>query len=75
VRAEADRLAYVAATRARDLLVVTALGTMEWTEGWLSPLFESLYPVPGFPIRAYETGTALLWFSDMRLLARERTAH
>jgi ATP-dependent helicase/nuclease subunit A len=45
--AEADRPAYVAATRARDLLVVSALGTKEWAEGWLSPLYDdALYPGP-----------------------------
>jgi ATP-dependent exoDNAse (exonuclease V) beta subunit len=42
-REEADRLAYVAATRARDLLVVTAIGTEEW-DGWVSPLNAALYP-------------------------------
>ena len=40
---EADRLAYVAATRARDLIVVTAIGTQEW-DGWISPLNAALYP-------------------------------
>ncbi len=43
-RAEADRLAYVAATRASDLIVVTAIGTEVWDNGWLSPLAEALYP-------------------------------
>jgi ATP-dependent exoDNAse (exonuclease V) beta subunit len=32
-QAEADRLAYVAATRARDLIVVTAIGTQVWENG------------------------------------------
>jgi ATP-dependent helicase/nuclease subunit A len=40
---EALRVAYVAATRARDLLVVAALGEEE-RPGWLSPLYEALYP-------------------------------
>jgi ATP-dependent exoDNAse (exonuclease V) beta subunit len=43
-RAEALRIAYVAATRARDLLVVAAVGECEREEGWLSPLHEALYP-------------------------------
>ena len=43
-RAEAVRLAYVAATRARDLLVVSAVGEKEWEESWLSPLHDALYP-------------------------------
>lgn len=42
-REEADRLAYVAATRARDLIVVTTVGTQEW-EGWISPLNAAVYP-------------------------------
>jgi ATP-dependent helicase/nuclease subunit A len=43
-RAEADRLAYVAATRASDLIVVTAIGTQVWENGWLAPMSEALYP-------------------------------
>jgi ATP-dependent exoDNAse (exonuclease V) beta subunit len=41
---EALRVAYVAATRARDLLVVAALGEEERAGGWLSPLHDALYP-------------------------------
>ncbi len=41
---EALRVAYVAATRARDLLVVTAVGEEQREGGWLSPLHEALYP-------------------------------
>jgi ATP-dependent helicase/nuclease subunit A len=41
---EALRLAYVAATRARDLLVVAALGEEQRDEGWLSPIYDALYP-------------------------------
>ena len=43
-RAEGTRLAYVAATRARDLLVVGGVGTGPWTDSWLSPLDEVIYP-------------------------------
>jgi ATP-dependent exoDNAse (exonuclease V) beta subunit len=43
-QAEGVRLAYVAATRARDLLVVPALGDGPWEGGWLSPLNQALYP-------------------------------
>jgi ATP-dependent exoDNAse (exonuclease V) beta subunit len=43
-KAEAIRLAYVAATRARDLLVVPALGDGPWEGGWLDPLNRALYP-------------------------------
>jgi ATP-dependent exoDNAse (exonuclease V) beta subunit len=43
---EALRVAYVAATRARDLLVVAAIGEEDRQGGWLSPLHEALYPPP-----------------------------
>jgi ATP-dependent helicase/nuclease subunit A len=42
-RAEGVRVAYVAATRARDLLVVPAVGDAA-REGWLSPLNEAIFP-------------------------------
>jgi ATP-dependent helicase/nuclease subunit A len=41
--AEGTRLAYVAATRARDLLVVPAVGD-EQREGWTQPLNTAVYP-------------------------------
>jgi ATP-dependent exoDNAse (exonuclease V) beta subunit len=41
---EAWRVAYVAATRARDLLVVSAVGDGEQEDSWLSPLYPALYP-------------------------------
>src|SRR5207253_4659267 len=41
--AEGVRVAYVAATRARDLLVVPAIGDEE-RDGWLSPLNKAVYP-------------------------------
>jgi ATP-dependent exoDNAse (exonuclease V) beta subunit len=43
-KAEGVRLAYVAATRARDVLVVPALGDDQWDGGWFSPLNRALYP-------------------------------
>ncbi len=49
-QAEGVRLAYVAATRARDLLVVPAIGTEPWQGGWLSPLNPAIYP----PRHAYQ---------------------
>ncbi|HEY6391985.1 MAG TPA: UvrD-helicase domain-containing protein [Bryobacteraceae bacterium] len=42
-RAEGVRVAYVAATRARDLLVVPAVGDEE-RDGWLAPLNKVIYP-------------------------------
>ena len=40
---EGVRIAYVAATRARNLLVVPVLG-MDRIQGWLTPLDKALYP-------------------------------
>jgi hypothetical protein len=42
-REEGVRVAYVAATRARDLLVVPATGDGE-LDGWLTPLNRAIYP-------------------------------
>ena len=44
--AEGVRLAYVAATRARDLLVVPAVGDEPYEGGWVSPLNRAVYPQP-----------------------------
>jgi ATP-dependent exoDNAse (exonuclease V) beta subunit len=41
---EGQRVAYVAATRARDLLVVPAVGDGPYTEGWVAPLNAAIYP-------------------------------
>jgi ATP-dependent exoDNAse (exonuclease V) beta subunit len=46
-QAEGVRLAYVAATRARDLLVVPVIGDAAWEGGWLSPLNRAVYPPIG----------------------------
>jgi ATP-dependent exoDNAse (exonuclease V) beta subunit len=43
-RAEGERLAYVAATRARDVLVVPAIGDGPYEGGWLDPLTLAIYP-------------------------------
>ena len=43
-REEGVRLAYVAATRARDLLVVPAVGDGPHQGGWTSPLHGAIYP-------------------------------
>jgi len=57
-RAEGIRVAYVAATRARDLLVVPAVGDQRFGEtrdpetgvvspsGWIAPLNDAIYPPP-----------------------------
>jgi len=43
-QAEAQRLAYVAATRARDVLVVPVIGDGAYDGGWLDPLMPAVYP-------------------------------
>ena len=45
-RQEGIRVAYVAATRARDLLVVPAVGDGPYEGGWLDPLNPAIYPPP-----------------------------
>jgi ATP-dependent exoDNAse (exonuclease V) beta subunit len=41
---EGERVAYVAATRARDLLVVPAVGDAPYEDGWVAPLNDAIYP-------------------------------
>ena len=43
-RAESVRLTYVAATRARDVLVIPAIGDGPYEGGWLDPLMAAIYP-------------------------------
>jgi ATP-dependent helicase/nuclease subunit A len=43
-QAEAVRLTYVAATRAKDLLVVPAVGDEAYEGGWVDPLNKAIYP-------------------------------
>ncbi len=43
-RAEGVRIAYVAATRARDLLVAPAVGDQPLEDSWIAPLHKALYP-------------------------------
>ena len=43
-RREGERVAYVAATRARDLLVVPAIGDEPYADGWVAPLNTAIYP-------------------------------
>jgi len=64
--AEAVRLCYVAATRARDLLVVPVVADAERAHGWLSSLHDVVYPsslsagdgqpAPGCPAVGAEVG-------------------
>jgi ATP-dependent exoDNAse (exonuclease V) beta subunit len=43
-KAEGQRLAYVAATRARDVLVVPVVGDETYEGGWLDPLMPAVHP-------------------------------
>jgi ATP-dependent exoDNAse (exonuclease V) beta subunit len=43
-RAEGVRLAYVAATRARDLLVIANVGDGPYDKSWVDPLAAAIYP-------------------------------
>ncbi len=45
---EALRLTYVAATRARDLLVVPVCSERQWKDTWTEVLYPALYPSEGF---------------------------
>lgn len=44
---ETVRLTYVAATRAKDLLVVPSVGDKRWDDTWTEVLYPSMYPQPG----------------------------
>jgi ATP-dependent helicase/nuclease subunit A len=58
--AESVRIAYVAATRARDLLIVSASGAGPWPESWLTPLYGELYPADRERWRAADEYVPLL---------------
>lgn len=66
--AEGVRIAYVAATRARDLLVVPAIGDAE-RMGWLSPLNKAIYPSAD-SYRAGKPATGCPEFGDRTVLER-----
>lgn len=63
---EALRLLYVATTRAREMLVVPAVGDEE-VEGWLDPLHAALYPKDRRASKRFADG---LLFSDDSVLVR-----
>jgi ATP-dependent exoDNAse (exonuclease V) beta subunit len=69
-QAEGVRLAYVAATRARDLLVVPALGDGPWEGGWFSPLNRALYPSPADRRQAARAPRSPAFTSKDSVLAR-----
>ena len=70
--AEGERLAYVAATRARDVLIVPAIGDEVYEGGLLDPLMKAVYPsmadrrkpsaAAGCP--AFRTTDTVMWRPD-----------
>jgi ATP-dependent helicase/nuclease subunit A len=75
-RAEGVRVAYVAATRARDLLVVPAIGDdpfmAGWdgaSDGWISPVHGAIYP-PGERRRASQAASGCPQFGEDSVLER-----
>ena len=67
--AEAVRVAYVAATRARDLLVLPVIGDGPREGGWTSPLDDATYPPMGAR-REAETAPACPRFGRDSVLQR-----
>ncbi|MBM3772395.1 MAG: ATP-dependent deoxyribonuclease subunit A [Acidimicrobiia bacterium] len=70
--AEGVRLAYVAATRARDLLVVPAVGDEPFEGGWVSPLNRALYPPVAARRSAARAPACPVFKSKDTVLARPR---
>jgi ATP-dependent exoDNAse (exonuclease V) beta subunit len=66
--AEGVRVAYVASTRARDLLVVSAVGDVA-REGWIQPLNKAIYPSKE-KIRKAEKAPGCPEFGDETVLER-----
>jgi ATP-dependent exoDNAse (exonuclease V) beta subunit len=72
-RAEGVRVAYVAATRARDLLVIPSVGDEE-LEGWLGPLNKAIYPAND-RYRNATTAEGCPKFGDASVVDRPFFAH
>src|SRR5271165_6718626 len=72
-RAEGVRVAYVAATRARDLLVIPSVGDEE-LEGWLGPLNKAIYPAND-RYRHARRAEGCPEFSDATVIDRPFFAH
>ena len=73
-RAEGVRVAYVAATRARDLLVIPTVGDGPWEGGWVSPLNPALYP-PRQRFRRSQPAPGCPVFGEATVLQRPQRAH
>jgi ATP-dependent exoDNAse (exonuclease V) beta subunit len=72
-RAEGVRVAYVAATRARDLLVIPSIGD-EPLDGWLGPLNKAIYPAHD-RFRHATTAEGCPKFGDASVVDRPFFAH
>src|SRR5436305_13359895 len=70
--AEEVRLAYVAATRAQDLIVVPVVGDGPFKAGWLDPLNRALYP-EGITVRAEPRPAFAANFGEVSTLERPQT--
>lgn len=71
--AEGVRLAYVAATRARDVLVVPAVGDGPYHKGWIRPLNRALYP-PRFQWQSPETARGVPLFKGKQTIMPDARA-
>ncbi|MCC6536555.1 MAG: UvrD-helicase domain-containing protein [Bryobacterales bacterium] len=69
-QAEGVRVAYVAATRARDLLVVPAVGDEEVQDSWLAPLWRAVYPEKGTFRRSEPQAEGCPRFGESTVLSR-----
>ena len=71
--AEGVRLAYVAATRARDVLVLPAVGDGPYNKGWIRPLNRALYP-PRFQWQSPETARGVPLFKGKHTIMPDARA-
>lgn len=71
--AEGVRLAYVAATRARDVLIVPAVGDGPYEKGWVRPLNRALYP-PHQQWQAPETARGVPLFKGRQTIMADARA-
>jgi ATP-dependent exoDNAse (exonuclease V) beta subunit len=69
-RREGERVAYVAATRARDLLVVPAVGDEPYADGWVAPLNAAIYPAEDVRRRSSEAAGCPAFKSKDTVLER-----
>jgi ATP-dependent helicase/nuclease subunit A len=71
--AEGVRIAYVAATRARDLLVIPAIGDAPFEKGWLADLNKAIYPATGM-YRKSQPAPKCPEFDEITVLSRSAEA-